>query len=344
MHGHKMSNNGTSVIRVVAWEMTRACPLKCRHCRAEAVIDQPEGELTTEEAKEFIDDLASSGPCLLILTGGEPMMRPDMLDLAQYADSKKLRVVAAPCGKYLNEKSAEKMINAGIKRISLSIDGATAESHNNLRGLDGAFAMVTEACREAKKTGLEFQINTTVHAGNAGELEDISRLVLELGAVGWDLFLLVPTGRGRGLTGQELDAPAYEKTLCWIRDKALAYPLPIKVTCAPHYVRIAEEAGLKGTPCLGGKSFVFVSHRGEVQICGFLDVPAGNIRKEKLSKIWKDSALFQELRDYSCYKGKCGVCEFVKRCGGCRARAYASTGDYLGPEPYCTYIPAEKNK
>ncbi len=337
-----MSN--TPALRAVAWELTRGCPLKCRHCRAEAVDEAPEGELSTEECKAFLDDLASMGPCLVILTGGEPMLREDVYEIARYATDKGFRVVAAPCGLYLTVETARELMAAGVKRVSLSVDGATAESHDKMRGVDGAFDMVTKAMAAAREAGLSFQINTTVHAGNLAELPTLLKFVQGQGAAGWDVFLLVPTGRGKKMAGQELSAPEYEETLLWVREQAVKGEIPIKLTCAPQYVRIAEEKGLQGTPCLGGKSFAFLGHKGDVQICGFLDVVAGNIREKPFSRLWQEARLFQDLRLPENYKGKCARCEYVSRCGGCRARAYALTGDYLNAEPYCVYRPAAKDK
>ncbi len=327
-------------LRVLAWEMTRACPLKCRHCRAEALCEPPAGELTTAESKVFLDDLATMSKCLLILTGGEPMLRPDFFELAAYATELGLKVVAAPCGMYLTAAAARKLKETGVRMISLSVDGATAATHDGLRGVDGAFDMVLAAAAAAREADLPFQINTTVHSGNLEELESLSELVRREGAAKWDLFLLVPTGRGKEMAGQELTPKQYEETLIWARERALRGQA-IKLTCAPHYVRVAAEKGLRGTPCLGGKSFAFVGHQGEVQICGFLDVSAGNIREKPFAAIWRESKLFHELRDWKQYTGKCGRCEYLQRCGGCRARAYALTGNYLGPEPYCVYQPAK---
>lgn len=356
-------------LRVLAWELTRACPLACKHCRAEALRAPPPGELDHAEALALIDDLAGMGGAarsrpeaahpghpraggampgrtamapILILTGGEPMLRPDFWQLAEHGHRRGLVVVAAPCGAYVDRAAAERMRQVGIAGISLSIDSTTAAGHDAFRGWDGAFAMVTGAAAAAREAGLPFQVNSTIHAGNHHELEGLAALARRLGAAKWDVFLLVPTGRARQLRGRELTARLYEDALLRVRAEAERGDLPVKVTCAPHSMRVFAEDGrepraLGATPCLGGSAFAFVSSTGQVQICGFLDLPAGNLRERPLSAIWRDSPLFLAMRDRAGYHGKCGVCDHRDHCGGCRARAYAVGGDELGAEPYCSY-------
>lgn len=351
--------------RLIAWEVTRRCLLNCLHCRAAARHGHYPNELTTEECFHFLEDVVSFSRPIIILTGGEPMLREDIFDIASYGAKKLgLTMVMAPCGILVTEETAKKILDSGIKRISLSLDGATKETHDSFRRVDGSFAAVLKAMESAKNVGLEFQINTTVTKHNLQELPQILELAIEKGAVGFHPFLLVPTGRGKDLAEWEISPEDYEKTLTWIyeEDKKLSSACParegknfqFKPTCAPHYYRIVrQQESLSRSPltahrsplhsltkgCMGGQYFAFVSHIGKVQICGFLELECGDIRKEPFSKIWYNSKMFKEMREWNSYHGRCGICEYRKICGGCRARAYALTGDYLAEEPYCVYQP-----
>lgn len=342
--------------RLIAWETTRRCLLSCRHCRASAANRSYDGELSTEEAFRLLDNIASFSKPIIILTGGEPMIREDIYEISEYGTALGLRMVMAPCGNLMDEKSVGRMIESGIQRISLSIDGANAGSHDDFRRVDGAFETVVRAARLAREGGLEFQVNTTVTRLNYRELDSILRLAAELGAVSYHPFLLVPTGRGKGMDEHLLSPREYEDVLTWIYEKSLELPIQIKPTCAPHYYRILRqkerEAGRPVTPethglnamtkgCLGGQGFAFVSHRGRVQICGFLEEEAGDIRKTGMNfqTIWENSPLFLKMRNPEEYEGKCGACGYSRVCGGCRARAFAATGNYMAAEPYCLYEP-----
>jgi AdoMet-dependent heme synthase len=356
---------------LIAWELTRSCPLKCVHCRAAAGNGPYPGEFTTEEAFRLIDNVATFAKPILILTGGEPMLRPDFHQIARYAADAGMRPVAAPCGAYVDEAACRKMKEAGIARISLSIDGANAASHDAFRGVAGSFDQVVRAAKAARATGLEFQINTTVTRRNVAELPEIFRLVVDLGAVGFHPFLLVPTGRGSAMAADELPPAEYERVLGWIADHRSDAPFELKPTCAPHYNRVVRQRDVAarrrgetppvgrahpvaGRPgghpgghppsmgCMGGQAFAFISHVGIVQICGFLDVPAGNLRENGLDfrAVWRDSPLFRSMRDRAGYHGRCGACEYRNVCGGCRARAFAVSGDCLGEEPFCTHVPS----
>ena len=347
--------------RLIAWEITRSCYLNCRHCRAAARFGPYENELTTEEIFKTMDSIACFAKPIIILTGGDPMMRQDLEDIIRYGDQLGLRMVMSPCGKLLSEKKARQLMDAGIKRISISIDGATAESHDDFRRVPGAFADAVKGIEEAKKAGLEFQINTTITKHNIDEIRDILDLAIELGAVAFSPFLLVPTGRGKDLADMEIAPMEYEKVLNWIYEKNQQIPIQLRPTCAPHYYRIfrerEKEAGRTVTPrthgmsamskgCMGGQSFAFISHVGMLQICGFLESECGDIRRSgyDFQHIWNTSEVFLQMRDIDKYHGRCGYCEYRKVCGGCRARAFASTGDYLDEEPYCVYQPRKKPK
>ncbi|MEK6759410.1 MAG: heme b synthase [Deltaproteobacteria bacterium] len=345
--------------KLIAWELTRSCNLDCIHCRAAARFGPYPNELKTEECFKFLDNVASFSNPIIIMTGGEPMLRDDIWEIAKYGTKLGLRMVMAPCGFLVTEETARKMVESGIQRLSFSIDGATAESHDNFRRVPGAFASVMQAIESVKKVGLDFQVNTTITKHNLEELPKILELVISLGAKAHHPFLLVPTGRGANLKDQEISPEDYEKTLGWFYEMRDKVPLQFKPTCAPHYYRIfrqkEREKGITVKPethgldamskgCMGGQSFAFVSNTGKVQICGFLDVECGDIRKEPFSQIWDTSKVFQEMRNWDEYNGRCGYCEFRKVCGGCRARAYAFTENYMDEEPFCTYKPSEEAK
>ena len=342
--------------RLVAWEVTKKCKLNCKHCRASASDRNFSGEFSTEECFKVLDNIASFAKPIIILTGGEPMIREDIYKIAKYGGSLGLRMVMAPCGLLMNKENTLKIKESGIKRISLSIDGANSESHDSFRQVKGAFDSVITAAKIAGETGLEFQINTTVTKLNYKELDRILSLAIELGAVSYHPFLLVPMGRGKDIAQLEIEPEQYENVLTWIYKKSKEISIQLKPTCAPHYYRILRqkenEAGIKVTPkthglnamtkgCLGGQGFAFISNTGRVQICGFLEHSAGDIREESydFKKIWNNSELFKKIRDIDNYNGKCGICEYRSFCGGCRARAFANKGNYLDSEPYCVYIP-----
>ncbi len=329
----------TFPLRMVAWELTRNCNLACVHCRASAVTGPHAGELSAEECRDVIDDILSfSGPTV-ILTGGEPLLRPDIFEIIEYGNDKGLRMVIAINGTLLDMEKARRLKGSGIKRVSLSIDGRNERSHDSFRGVEGSFDTVLRAARLLNEAGLPFQINTTVTALNVEELDDIYELVRSIGAAAWHIFLLVPVGRGTGLKGLELSAGAYENVLHGLYDKEKRNELEMKVTCAPHYYRIVKEGGdmPKSAGCLAGKSFMFISHRGVVQPCGYLEVACGDVLRDGVRRIWEGSEVFRRLRDLSSYRGKCGGCRYLRICGGCRARAYEATGDYLEEEPLCSY-------
>jgi heme b synthase len=339
---------------LIAWEITRTCNLYCAHCRASAGRRFYEGELSTAECLEVIDSILEVGRPILILSGGEPLLRKDFFTLARYAVGKGLRVVAGSNGTEVTPEVALEMKQVPISRLAISIDFPTPSLQDSFRGLPGAFQAAIKGIEYATKAGVEVQLNSTITTQNVTCLEQLLALSLELGVVAFHPFLLVPTGRGKELEKEELPAEEYERVLNWIYDKQaeLEGRITMKPTCAPHYMRVARQRGWvspsKGDGggmnrftrgCLVGSGFCFISHRGQVQGCGYLDRVAGNVREQSFGQIWWHSPLFQELRDLDRLKGKCGLCEFKKVCGGCRARAYELTGDYLAEEPYCVYEP-----
>jgi AdoMet-dependent heme synthase len=265
-----------------------------------------------------------------------------------------MRMVMGSNGTLMTARVARRLKEAGVQRVSISIDGATRERHDAFRKVAGAFDGAMKGIFSLKDQGLEFQINTTITRHNLSELESILDLAVRIGAVAHHIFLLVPTGRAREMVNQELNAQQYEDTLHWFYEQHSKVSIELKATCAPQYYRILrQEASSRGQDvntqtmgldavtrgCLAGVSYCFISHVGIVQPCGYLEVDSGDLRKEPFSHIWHHSPVFNDLRDFSRYKGKCGRCEYIAVCGGCRARAYEATGDYLAEEPLCTYNP-----
>lgn len=357
------TREGGPVPRVIAWESTRACNLACRHCRASAQLEPAPDQLTTSEVKELIDEISAmyhtrSAPWkpIFIISGGEPLMRDDVFEIASHATDQGLRPAISPNGTLITPEAVERMMAAGIKRVSVSIDGSSAARHDAIRGVVGAFDAAKRGVGHCRDGGLPFQINTTVMRQNVDDLETLHGLVVSLGAAAWHIFMLVPTGRGR--IDDELTAQGYEQILNRIYDAALDSPIPLRVTCGPQFMRlvltrkeesvtppnlVGRQRGLDrmSRGCLAGMGYCFVSHRGEVYPCGYLPVLAGNVREESFETIYQDSPVFQQLRDLGQLEGKCGECAFVHRCGGCRARAFALTGNYMAEEPYCAYNPAD---
>jgi heme b synthase len=340
--------------RLVAWEVTRSCNLNCVHCRAASERGPYPGELNKEKSLRVLAEIASAAEPIVILTGGEPLLREDIFELSLYGTQLGLRMVMATNGTLITPEVGETMKASGIKRVSISIDGANAAEHDHFRQVPGALEGSLAGIESLKKAGIEFQINTTVTRHNVHEVHEILDLAVKLGAVAHHIFLLVPTGRARDMADQEIDAMEYEKLLHWFYDMGKKVPIHLKATCAPHYYRILrQEAHKRGEKvdydtygldamtrgCLGGISFCFISHDGIVQPCGYLELNCGDLKERSFGSIWQDSEIFRKLRDFSSYKGKCGGCEYLKFCGGCRARAYEATGDFLGEEPLCLYEP-----
>lgn len=341
---------------IVAWESTAACNLACVHCRASARTSPADGELTTQEACNLIDQLAELGRPILVISGGEPLMRPDIYEVAAYGTERGLRVAVSPNGTLLTAEAVGNLIRAGVRRISVSIDGSTAARHDAIRGVPGAFDAAMAGLARCREAGLGFQLNTTVMRQTRDDLAAVRDLAVRIGAEAWHVFMLVPTGRGK--IDDEVSPAEYEAILHEIYAMTLASPIPIRVTCGPHFQRIVAQnrrhhraqpnvvgqghpGGLDATTrgCLAGDGYCFVSHRGDVTPCGYFPVVAGNVRQQSLREIYVESPLFRSLRDLAGYGGKCGACEFLRVCGGCRARAYSLTGDYLAEEPYCVYQP-----
>jgi len=326
---------------IIAWEVTAACNLSCEYCRASASSSPDEAELSTEEALAFIDQVAPEKP-MIILSGGEPLLRPDIFDLAGYATVQGVRVSLASNGTLITPETVEKIKRAGIKRVSISLDGPSPETHDITRG-SGSFDLATEGIKNLQGE-VDFQINMTITKENLDQVRATMDLAEKLKAVAFHLFFLVPTGRGRE---EELVTPVeQDEILRWVAKECRNRKIEVKVTCAPQYGRVirevlteAERKGMMGSACLAGTSFVFVSRTGDVCPCGYLPVVAGNVREESFPEIWESSPVFLDLRKRELL-GRCGGCEYRKVCGGCRARAYAKTGDYLESDPLCGFLEA----
>jgi len=351
---------------IVIWEVTRACQLACLHCRAEAQHKPDPRQLTFGEGKRLIDQIAEMESPLLVFTGGDPLMREDLYDLAEYAIIKKgLKVSMTPSATSLVTKEAiDKAKQIGLSRWAFSLDGSYQGIHDSFRGTEGSFDLTMNAIRYLKELEIPIQINTTVSRYNLHDLENIADLMEKLGIVLWSVFFLVPTGRGQ--VEDMISAVDHERVLLWLSKLGQTASFDIKTTAAQHYRRVViqqqkkkhrqqedfyesvlNSGRLNGVDGLGraprgvndGNGFVFISHIGDVYPSGFLPIKCGNVRESSLSTIYRESPIMKNLRNPDLYQGKCGVCEYRRVCGGSRARAYAMTGNYLESEPFCIYQP-----
>jgi AdoMet-dependent heme synthase len=343
--------------RLVFWELTKRCNLKCIHCRASADDGIFKDELDTDNIKRVIDDIGSYANPILVLTGGEPLFRKDIFVISDYARSSGLKLALATNGTLIDKETALKIKNSGIQRVSISIDGKDARFHDAFRGIKGSFNKAIGGASLLKEAGVEFQFNTTITRRNAEELEEIITLAEKAGAKALHIFMLVPVGCGADIAATDLlSKEKYEEVLIWLYERMKKSKLEFKATCAPPYYRIirqkAKEEGrtisvktdgmsAMTRGCLAGTGVCFISNTGNVQPCGYLSLIAGNVNEKSFKEIWEESKLFKELRDISNLKGKCGACGYKTVCSGCRARAFFETGDYLDEEPYCVYIPGK---
>ncbi|MBP5321439.1 MAG: radical SAM protein [Kiritimatiellae bacterium] len=326
--------------RVIAWEVTRRCPLACKHCRGGATDTPYANEFTTDECLKVLAAIAAFARPMIIWTGGEPMFRPDILTLVQTATRLGIRSVMAPCGTLVTRDTLQALKAAGVMACSFSLDGATEAEHDAFRGVPGAYRNVTRAMAVAAEIGMPFQINCTVSKLNRDALPAIRDFAIAQGAKALDLFFLVPVGRGTALRDLALSQEETEATLRWAVEMDRHGPIHLRETCAPQAVRIWESLGRPGAQpsgCMGGRGFVFISHTGILQPCGFLDVGSGDLRAAgyDFKTVYETSPVFNDLREPDRYTGGCGRCALRRSCGGCRARAYAATGNYLAGEPSC---------
>jgi AdoMet-dependent heme synthase len=314
---------------IVAWEVTAACNLSCGYCRASASILPDPQELSTEEAFSFLDSIAALQP-MLILSGGEPLLRPDIFLLARHAAALGMRVSLASNGTTITPQAADEIAACGISRVSISLDAATQEKHDQIRG-NGSFRAALQGI-ESLRGKVDYQINNTITSKNDSDVALIFDLAQSVGARALHFFFLVATGRGRE---EDLISPERQEQLLREIDRERARrSIEVQVTCAPQYARIASPGKGRAGGCLAGKSFVFVSRNGDVYPCGYFPLRVGNIRENNFIDIWENAAELRALRERA-LTGKCGRCGSASICGGCRARAYAETGDFLGPDPAC---------
>lgn len=356
----------------VAWEITRSCALACVHCRAEAIPKRDPHELTTGEAHTLIDQVVEIGKPILVVTGGDPMMRRDVYDLLEYGVSRGLRMALSPSATALvTRRALERVRDIGVSMVHISLDGSDAAAHDSFRGVAGSFERTMRILQDCRELGIPLQIGTSVTRRNVADLPNIAARVRKADARVWSLFFLVPTGRGR--VEDMITPQQQEATLQWMYTISQKAPFHVRTAVTPAYRRVViqrrrEEEQASRTADAGasapitweqtgagysfrqataptgrgvndGNGFCFVSHTGDVYPSGFLQIAAGNVREQSLRSIYRDSTLFRELRDPSLLKGACGQCEFRAVCGGSRARAYAMTGDYLAADPSCPYTP-----
>jgi radical SAM protein with 4Fe4S-binding SPASM domain len=343
-------------LRLLFWESTVRCNLACAHCRRIETADEAAREdLTTAEFRRVLDSTASLGKPIIVFSGGEPLMRDDWETLAAHARSLGLPTALATNGTLVDGPLAKRIAAAGFRRVSISLDGADAATHDAFRRVQGSFERALAGIAHLRAVGMPMQVNATIAAHNVDQLDDIYALVQKIDVEALHLFLLVPVGCGMEIgKSHQLAAERYEKVLQWVLDRQADGQIELKATCAPHYYRLAAQRaqaaggagpampGHHGRGCMCGVSVAFVSHKGEVFPCGYLPVQCGSVREKPFAEIWRSSAVFAKLRDYEALLGKCGRCEFKGLCGGCRARAFALTGNYLAAEPACTHCPGGK--
>ena len=332
--------------RLIAFEVTRRCRFNCLHCRAAAGPGTKDREMTTKQCERILSSIAKLTKCVIILTGGEPMERQDIYEIVGHGRGIGHRMVMATCGYAIDEKSIARLKEADVLALSFSLDGASAPTHDKIRQADGAFDAAVHAAQIAREAGMRFQINTTISKVNIEEVPGIVELAKRLQAYCFNAFILVPTGRGVGMADEILDPLQYEVLLNELLRLKLEAGIEVRVTCGPQFARLCHQTRARRliddvSGCMGGRGFGFISYRGDVQTCGFLDISAGNLlrRRYNFKKIWLESDFLNEIRDLSAYKGKCKTCEYLAACGGCRARAYAVCGDYLASDPICSYEP-----
>jgi len=324
---------------IVSWNVTNACNMFCDHCYREAGC-KAEEELSTEEAKTLLEQIARAGFKIMIFSGGEPLIRPDILELVSYATSLGLRSVFGTNGTLITLEMAQKLKDAGAMGMGISLDSMDKKKHNEFRKFDGAWEGAVQGMRNCHAVGLPFQIHTTVMDWNNHELEAITDFAVAEGAVAHHFFFLVPTGRAKTIEAESLRAEQYEETLTRIMKKQTEVDIELKPTCAPQFMRIAAQMGIKTRfrrGCLAGTAYCIISPRGKVQPCAYLNMELGDVRETPFDEIWKNNEVLNTLRTLE-YKGGCGECEFKRACGGCRARAaYYHEGDYMAEEPWCLY-------
>ena len=348
---------------VLSWNVTRKCNLKCSHCYINAAKEELRNELTTQEGKRLMDQISEVSRPLLILSGGEPLLRNDIYELIQYGTTKGFRMGLGSNGSLLDNAAAERLADAGVKTVSISLDSSVPEKHDEFRGVTGSWQKAIEAIKALKKNHILVQVNTTITQQNYPEIDDIMSLTEMLGVENFHLFFLVPTGRGTKLA--DISAAMYESIIKTTFAKAGRHKLNVRPSCAPQFMRLAKDMHvdmrqwIRG--CLAGLYYCRVYPNGDVTPCPYLPIKLGNIREKTFGEIWFKSTVMEDLRDFGKLKGKCGICEHRSLCGGCRARAYGLSsdfidfcgdlrepaelkGDYLKEDPWCIYQPESRQR
>jgi len=357
-HSPAATHSEKFVPLVLSWNITRKCNLKCPHCYINATTQEPINELTTEEAKNLIDQICEVSRPLLVLSGGEPLLRQDVYELVRYGAEKGLKMGLGSNGSLIDDAAAKKLKEAGIETVSISLDSHVPEQHDEFRGVKGSWEKAAKAIKALRENGVMVQVNTTVTQQNYDQIDDIMSLAEKFGVENFHLFFLVPTGRGVKIA--DIYPAKYESMIKTTFAKAARHKLNVRPSCAPQFMRIAKDMGLDMSRwirgCIAGLYYCRVYPNGDITPCPYLPIKLGNIREKRFKEIWFTSDMFKTLRDFNTLKGKCGECEHRALCGGCRARAYGLSsdfidycgdlhepaelkGDYLTEDPWCVYQP-----
>ncbi len=337
---------------MVSYGITSKCNLSCKHCYAQATEEAPDNELSTEEAKRLIDELADWGAKFLVLDGGEPLCRPDFLEIASYASSRGLMTGIGSNGTLIDKAIAEEIKGAGVQSVAISIDSVRSEVHDTFRGKKGAFHQAMSGAAACKEVGLPFQFGMVIRKGILAEIPDMLKLAIESGADAAEFFDLVEAGRARiGCRDESLSPEERRQIMEWLAQAQIDCPIPIRVPVCPMYPLILQEREIKpryfspellaripyyGRGCAAGMPFGYIriAPNGEVNPCMLLQIDLGNIREKNIQEIWNRSLVLRQLRSRE-LKGECGQCEYKYTCAGCRGRAYEETGDVLASDPGC---------
>jgi AdoMet-dependent heme synthase len=343
---------------VMSWNVTRECNMKCSHCYINATEKKLSNELSTQEGKNLMDQICQVSKPLLILSGGEPLLRPDIYELIRYGSSKGLKMGLGSNGSLIDDAVAARLKAAGIATVSISLDSHIPAQHDEFRGVAGSWVKAVNACKSLKKNNVLVQVNTTLTQQNYNQIDDIMSLAEEIGVENFHLFFLVPTGRGAKLA--DISPQKYEDMITNTFAKVAKHKLNVRPSCAPQFMRIAKGMGLDMRQwvrgCLAGLYYCRIYPNGDVTPCPYLPIKLGNVREKSFKEIWFNSDIFNALRNPNALKGKCGACEYRSQCGGCRARAYGLSSDfidycgdlhepaelkkdYLTEDPWCVYQP-----